>query len=84
MKNVFKKNVLDCLLFTVQCLFRPGRAEIMSLHNDLSALPFEKKIKLLDDAEKTCAGELIDRLLAERHEMQQPMPNYKEKFLMGF
>jgi hypothetical protein len=43
----------------------------MSPHNDLSTLPFEKKIKLLDEDEKTCTGELIDRLLAERHERQQ-------------
>jgi hypothetical protein len=40
----------------------------MSPHNDLSALPFEEKIKLLDDTEKTCTGELINLLLAERHE----------------
>jgi hypothetical protein len=39
--------------------------------NDLPTLPFEKKIKLLDDAGKTCTGELIDLLLAQRHEKRQ-------------
>jgi hypothetical protein len=55
----------------------------MTSHNDFSVLPFEEKIKLLDDAEKTSTGELIDRLLAERHIKQPPsMPNDGEKTLM--
>jgi hypothetical protein len=48
----------------------------MRPHNDPSALPFEERVKLLDDAGKTRTGELIDRLLAERHERQPPsMPD---------
>jgi hypothetical protein len=43
----------------------------MSPYNDLPPLPFEKKIKLLDDAVKTCTGKLIDLLLAQRHEKRQ-------------
>jgi hypothetical protein len=55
----------------------------MSPHNDLSPLPFEEKIKLLGDAEKKCTGNLIDRLLAERHKGQQPsVPNDREKIFM--
>jgi hypothetical protein len=57
----------------------------MNPHNDFSNFPFEKKIKLLDDAGKTCTGELIDRLLAERHERQQPsVPNGGENSLWDF
>jgi hypothetical protein len=51
----------------------------MSSKNDPSPLPFEEKIKLLDEDEKTRTGDLIDRLLAERHEKQQPsMPDNGE------
>jgi hypothetical protein len=53
--------------------------QTMSPHNDLLALPFEKKIKLLDDAGKTFAGELIDRLLAQRHEKRQKTNNVFRK-----
>jgi hypothetical protein len=43
-----------------------NQGDNMNSHKDLSILTFEDKVKLMGEEEKARAGELIDRIMAER------------------
>jgi hypothetical protein len=43
----------------------------LKIYNDLTIIPFEEKIRLLNQTEKYRTGKLIDRLLVERHRQKQ-------------